>query len=64
MQKPTYRFDTDGHTVVEGDSAKKKSPVIKDCCPYCKKPMRWNQWKEDWSCDTHGNFDVSEAVRP
>jgi hypothetical protein len=24
MQKPTYAFDVDGHTVVEGENAKKK----------------------------------------
>ena len=60
--KPTYAFDVDGHTVVEGDE--KKKSVIKDCCPYCKKPMRWNQWREIWSCDAHGRFDVREAVLP
>lgn len=27
-QRPTYTFDTDGHTVVEGDSAKKKHPFV------------------------------------
>jgi hypothetical protein len=26
MPRHTYRFDTEGHTVVEGDSAKKKEP--------------------------------------
>ena len=26
-QKPTYTFDTDGHTVVAGDSAKKKDEI-------------------------------------
>ncbi len=27
--KPVYTFDTDGHTVVEGDSAKKKERKAK-----------------------------------
>lgn len=63
MQKPTYEFDVEGHTVVKG-SAKKKTPILKDCCPYCKNPMAWEQFKEIWVCREHGRFDVSEAVKP
>jgi hypothetical protein len=50
--RPTYAFDVEGHTVV----TKEKEP-IKDKCPYCKQPMRWNDWKEHWYCSEHGTFD-------
>jgi hypothetical protein len=38
----------------------KQEPVKKslaDLCPYCNKPMRWDQFKEIWICPTHGKFD-------
>jgi len=31
MPRPTYTFDSDGHTVVAGDSAKKKERRCKMC---------------------------------
>jgi len=39
MQKPTYTFDTDGHTVVEGDSAKNGSNDPLYGMPFYLKPL-------------------------
>ena len=36
---------------------KSKSEPLKDKCPYCKLPMRWEQFKEIWICREHGKFD-------
>jgi hypothetical protein len=58
-QKNTYAFDVEGHTVVVRE---KKTKAIKECCPYCKNPMQWNQWSESWRCRDHGRFDVREAI--
>ncbi len=29
-------------------------------CPYCKTPLRWEQFKELWVCREHGSFDDSQ----
>jgi hypothetical protein len=31
-------------------------------CPYCKKSLSWDQFKELWVCRDHGKFDTSEVI--
>jgi hypothetical protein len=31
-------------------------------CPYCKKSLSWDQWKELWVCREHGKFDDSQVI--
>jgi len=33
-------------------------------CPYCKIPLRWEQFKEVWFCRTHGVFEVIDKQKP
>jgi len=31
-------------------------------CPYCKKSLSWDQFKELWVCREHGKFGDSQVV--
>lgn len=31
-------------------------------CPYCKKSLSWDQFKELWICKEHGKFGDSQVV--
>lgn len=42
-----------------------KDPYVKEpLCPYCQKPLSWDQFKEIWHCRTHGTFDDSQLKIP
>jgi hypothetical protein len=34
----------------------------KPICPYCKKFLEWEQFKELWNCREHGLFDDSQVI--
>jgi ribosomal protein L37AE/L43A len=31
-------------------------------CPYCKKSLSWDQFKEIWVCKSHGKFGDSQVI--
>ncbi len=33
-----------------------------DLCPYCKKSMQWDQFKEIWICPAHGKFSSGVKI--